>query len=102
MERELPAPALSELERAITAHLQRDGRIPFRTLAVQLGVTETTVYRHAQQLMDAGYFHVVGVVDPLQSGRGQAVLAGISCDPPAVHSVAAALAAIPEIRFAAL
>jgi DNA-binding Lrp family transcriptional regulator len=102
VDHESQAPALTELEGAITAHLQRDGRIPFRTLAAHLGVTETTVYRRAQHLMDNGYFQVIGVVDPLRSGHGHAVLAGIHCDPPAVHDLATALAAIPEVRFAAL
>lgn len=95
-------PALSDLERAIIAHLQRDGRISFRTLATELGVTETMIYRHAQQLMHGGYFQVIGVVDPLALGQGDAVLAGIGCDPMAARSVAAALSARPETRFVAL
>lgn len=100
--RDLSAYTLSSLERAIVAHLQRDGRIPFRTLAAELGVTETTIYRRAQQLMDAGYFQVIGVVDPLRLGKGHAVLAGIKCDPTAAQGVAAALAALPEMRFVAI
>jgi DNA-binding Lrp family transcriptional regulator len=96
------APALNDLERAIVAHLQRDGRMPFRTLASVLGVTETTVYRHAQRMIDAGYFQVIGVVDPLRLGQGHAVLAGISCDPMAARDVAMALASRPETRFVAL
>jgi DNA-binding Lrp family transcriptional regulator len=100
--RERSAPVLSDMERAIVAYLQRDGRIPFRTLAAELGVTETTVYRRTQQLMDAGYFRILGVVDPLRLGEGHAVLAGIGCDPTMARQVAAALAARPEIRFVAL
>ncbi len=100
--RDRSAPALSDMERAIVAYLQRDGRIPFRTLAAELGVTETTVYRRTQQLMDAGFFRILGVVDPLRLGGGHTVLAGISCDPTMARQVAAALAARPEMRFVAL
>jgi DNA-binding Lrp family transcriptional regulator len=100
--RDRAAPALSDMERAIVAYLQRDGRIPFRTLAAELGVTETTVYRRTQQLMDAGYFRILGVVDPLRLGDGHVVLAGISCDPTMARQVAAALAARAEMRFVAL
>jgi DNA-binding Lrp family transcriptional regulator len=102
MVRDPSASALSDLERAIVAHLQRDGRVPFRTLAAELDVTETTIYRRVQQLTDAGYFQVIGVVDPLRLGHGHAVLAGINCDPTAAQRVAAALAALPETRFVAL
>jgi DNA-binding Lrp family transcriptional regulator len=100
--RDRAAPALSDMERAIVAYLQRDGRIPFRTLAAALGVTETTVYRRTQQLMDGGYFRILGVVDPLRLGEGHTVLAGISCDPTMARQVAAALAARAEMRFVAL
>lgn len=99
---DVPGPVLSDLQGAIMAHLQRDGRMPYRALADALGVTETTVYRQAQQLMDAGYFQVIGIVDPLRFGQGHTVLAGIGCEPTAARAVATALAERPEMRFVAL
>lgn len=93
---------LDALDRAIVAQLQRNGRMAFRSMAAHLGVTETTVQRRTQQLMDAGFYQVIGIVDPLQFGEGHAVIIGISTDPPAVHDVAAALAGIPEMRFVTL
>src|SRR5579871_6679560 len=79
---------LDDLDRAIVAQLQCDGRTSFRALAARLGVTELTVRRRTQHLMDAGYCKVVGVIDPLQFGQGHAVIVGISSDPPMVHAVA--------------
>jgi DNA-binding Lrp family transcriptional regulator len=74
----------------------------FRSMAARLGVTETTVQRRTQQLIEAGLYQVIGIVDPLQFGQGHAVIIGISSDPPVVHDVAAALADIPEMRFVTL
>ncbi len=97
-----PDPKLDALDRAIVGLLQRNGRMAFRSMAARLGVTETTVQRRTQQLLEAGLYRVIGIVDPLQLGQGHAVIIGISSDPPVVHDVAAALADIPEMRFVTL
>ncbi len=93
---------LDALDRALVAALQQDGRAPFRRLAGRLNVTEETVQRRVQQLVDGGAFRVIGVIDPLRSGRGHAMLIGVHCDPPAIREIATALAAIPDMRFVAI
>lgn len=90
---------LTDLDRRLIAALQTDGRTAYSALAACLGVSEATVQRRTQQLIDQGYFKIVGAVDPLRSGHGHAVLVALQCDPQAMHQVADAVAAIPEIRF---
>ncbi len=90
---------LSALDRAIVAHLQRDGRTSYRTIATHLDVTETTVQRRTQQLIEAGYFKIVGVLDPLRLGQGHAVIVGVSGELRALDDIAHALADLPDTRF---
>lgn len=93
--------ALSELDQRLITELQADGRAPYGTLAASLGTSEATVQRRVQQLVDQGYFKIVGIVDPLRLGTGHAVMVGLQCEPQSVHAVADAVAAIPEMRFVA-
>lgn len=90
---------LSALDRALVAHLQRDGRTPYRTIAAYLDVTETTVQRRTQQLIEAGCFKIVGVLDPLRLGQGHAVIIGVSGELGALDAIARALADLAETRF---
>lgn len=94
-----PANTLSELDRRLISELQVDGRIPFGALAATLDTSESKVQRRVQQLIDQGYFKIVGVVDPLRMPEGHAVIVGLKCEPHAVHDVASAVATIPEMRF---
>ncbi len=71
-------------------------------MAAALGVSEGTIQRRTQQLIDYGYFKIIGVVDPFFSPSGQAVLIGLSVETAEIHSVAAKVAAISEVRFASL
>lgn len=90
---------LNALDRAIVAHLQRDGRTAYRTIAGRLDVTETTVQRRTQQLIEAGYFKIVGVLDPLRLGQGHAVIVGVSGVLAALDDIAGALAGLADTRF---
>lgn len=96
-----PASRLTPLDRGLIARLQRDGRMPLSALSAELGVSEATVQRRMQQLMDEGYFTVVGVVDPLRFGSGTAVIMGLNTAPHTIDTVGPALALIPEVRFVA-
>jgi DNA-binding Lrp family transcriptional regulator len=96
------APPLSGLDRLIIAQLQRNGRTPFRALATQLGVSEATVQRRTQQMIDAGYFKIIGVVDPLRWGQGHGVLIGINAEPGAINSILRSVGEIPQMRFVSL
>jgi DNA-binding Lrp family transcriptional regulator len=93
---------LTEVDRRLIAELQIDGRAPFSTLAETLGISEATAQRRTQQLVDQGFFKIIGTVDPMHLGHGHAVMVALRCDPQAIHQVVDAVAAIPQVRFLAL
>jgi DNA-binding Lrp family transcriptional regulator len=95
-------PALTALDRAIIARLQVDGRTPFRAIATPLGVAESTVQRRVEQLMDEGYFKIVGTVNPLRDGKTEATLIALSADMKETLAIATTIADIPEMRYVAL
>jgi DNA-binding Lrp family transcriptional regulator len=75
-----PAPELSATDRAIVEVLQRDGRRPYSQLAKDVGVTEKTVRRRVQGLVDSGAIHITAVTDPRTLGYEFAALAGLRLD----------------------
>jgi DNA-binding Lrp family transcriptional regulator len=93
---------LTDLDRTIIAQLQGNGRTPFRSLAARLGVSEATVQRRTQQMIDAGYFKIIGVIDPLRWGQGHGVLISINAEPAAINSIIRGVGEIPQMRFVSL
>ena len=59
---------LDEVDRAIIVALQRNGREPFRRIAVGLGVSEATVRARYTRLVDDAILQVTGVTNPLGLG----------------------------------
>jgi len=57
------------------------------------------VQRRTQQLIDQGYFKIVGAVDPLRVGKGHALMVALRCEPRRMLEVEDAVAAIPQVRF---
>jgi Lrp/AsnC family transcriptional regulator for asnA, asnC and gidA len=61
---------VDELDRAIIAQLQQDGRRAYRAIARDLGVAETTVRFRATRLQRTGVMSVTAFADPEQLGYG--------------------------------
>jgi Lrp/AsnC family transcriptional regulator for asnA, asnC and gidA len=59
---------VDELDRAIIALLQPEGRMPFAEVATRLGVSEGTVRQRYRRLVNAGILQVVAVADPFKIG----------------------------------
>ncbi|WP_433444434.1 Lrp/AsnC family transcriptional regulator [Nonomuraea sp. CA-141351] len=93
---------IDELDRAIVAALQLNGRAPWSLIARLVGASESTVVRRAAVLGDSGLLRVIGVVDVLRCGIGVPVLSRFRCRPGSTYEVAAAIAARPEARFVAV
>jgi Lrp/AsnC family transcriptional regulator for asnA, asnC and gidA len=53
-----------ELNRSIVKMLQVDGRIPFKTIAERLGVSEGTIRNRVAWMKDANMLQIVAVTDP--------------------------------------
>jgi len=54
---------IDEINLAIIRHLQ-DGRVPFKKIADDLGVSEGTVRSRVRKLTDEGVLDIAGLVDP--------------------------------------
>jgi len=90
---------LEELDRTIISFLQYDGRMPFTQIATQLGVTEGTVRRRVNQLIDSRKLQIVGVVEPQELGWNEAAMIGISVTANMLNDVADAIAQLPEVAY---
>lgn len=86
---------LDDVDRAVAHALQIDGRVPLRTIASVIGVSENTVARRYQRLRSAGVLRVVGVVNGARLGYTAWTLR-LQCTPDAACAVATALAERPD------
>ncbi|MEV0612137.1 AsnC family transcriptional regulator [Nonomuraea sp. NPDC050404] len=93
---------IDELDRAIVAALQLNGRAPWSLIARLVGASESTVVRRAALLGENGLLRVIGVVDVLRCGLGVPVLSRFRCRPGTTYEVAAQIADRPQARFVAV
>ncbi|MCW3065314.1 MAG: Lrp/AsnC family transcriptional regulator [Solirubrobacterales bacterium] len=56
---------LDDIDQAIIANLQTDGRMPYSKLGPAVGLSEAAVRQRVQRLLDDGLMQVVAVTDPL-------------------------------------
>ncbi|MFB6440814.1 Lrp/AsnC family transcriptional regulator [Streptomyces sp. NPDC056411] len=89
---------LDDIDRGLIHALHIDGRVPFRTVAEVLGVSENTVARRYHRMRSAGALRVVGVVNGVVLGHTSWALR-LQCTPDAAGALAAALAARPDTSF---
>ncbi len=94
-----PAIEISELDKRIIEHLQRDGRRPFTQIAADLGVSEATVRARTNRLVEHGILQVVGVTDPLKLGFQQQAMIGVRCEAAQLMEAAAAISVFPEVDY---
>lgn len=53
-----------QLNREIIRMLQEDGRLPYKDIAAQLGVSEGTIRNRVQRMKDADMLKIVALTDP--------------------------------------
>lgn len=90
---------LDEIDRAIIAHLQYDGRMPFTDIAGELDLSEGAVRRRVRQMKEAGILQVVGIVEPQHLGWNAAQMIGITVSAGQVEAVAQAIAQCREVSY---
>ncbi|MDB4261643.1 Lrp/AsnC family transcriptional regulator [bacterium] len=93
-------PALIELDDtdyAIIDLLRADGRMPYRALARELGVTEATVRARVRRLEESNTMRVVAVTDIEAAGYDMLLAIGVQVENRSPEAVARDLAAIPEV-----
>jgi Lrp/AsnC family transcriptional regulator for asnA, asnC and gidA len=94
-----PAIEISELDKRVIEHLQRDGRRPFTQIAADLNVSEATVRARTNRLIEHGILQVVGVTDPLKLGFQQQAMIGVRCEAAQLMEAAAAISEFPEVAY---
>ncbi len=87
---------MDELDRKIIQILQDNGRASNARIARDVGVSEGTVRRRLQSLLQEGIIRVVALPDPEVLGYNTEALVGIQVDPDKIDEVARQLAALHE------
>jgi Lrp/AsnC family leucine-responsive transcriptional regulator len=92
--------AMDDVDRAIVAHLRKNGRATNQQVADQLGLTAATVSARIRRMEDADALRVVAVSDFSAHGYNVLLEVAIEVDGRAASQVAEELAKLPEV-FAA-
>ena len=87
---------MDELDRKIIQILQENGRASNARIARDVGVSEGTVRRRLQSLLQEGIIKVVALPDPEVLGYNTEALVGIQVDPDKIDDVALQLAGLKE------
>ena len=88
-------------DREIVACLREDGRMPNTHIAERVGLTERTVRKRLQRLIGEQGMRVVPVIDPDLIGLDTCVYVGFNVERSKLKTVAARVAAMPEVRYLA-
>jgi Lrp/AsnC family transcriptional regulator for asnA, asnC and gidA len=93
----LTSAALDDTDQQIIGLLRKDGRMPFRALAAQLGLTEATVRARVRRLEESDTMRVVAVTDYEAAGYAMMLAVGIQVEGRSALRVARDLARFPEV-----
>lgn len=88
---------LDETDYAIIDLLREDGRLPYRAIARELGLTETTVRARVRRLEESDTMRVVAVTDIEAAGYQMLLAIGVQTENRSPTEVAGELAKIPEV-----
>jgi Lrp/AsnC family transcriptional regulator for asnA, asnC and gidA len=90
---------LDDTDRAIVAHLQYDGRMPFTDIAAEVGLSEGSVRRRVKQMMDDRVLQIVGIVEPQYLEWQAAAMVCINVHPGQIETAAHQIAQFPEVTY---
>jgi len=88
---------LDDTDQGIIALLRVDGRMPYRAIARELGITEATVRARVRRLEESNTMRVVAVTDIEAAGYGMLLAIGVQVENRRPEDVAADLATIDEV-----
>ncbi|HRE50030.1 MAG TPA: Lrp/AsnC family transcriptional regulator [Flavitalea sp.] len=92
-----------ELDFNILSYLQEDGRMSFTVMAEKLNVSIGTIRTRVNKLIQEGFIHIVGRVDPERVGFHSYAQIAVYVRPATLkESVASKIAKLPEVSFLAL
>ncbi len=89
---------LDDTDKAIIAHLQDDGRMPFSTLGPAVGLSPAAVRQRVLHMISEGFMQIVAVTDPTTVGFTVQALVGVKVNGD-LDAAAASLAAIQQVDY---
>ena len=92
-----PMIELDDTDQAIIELLRADGRMSYRAIARETGVTENTVRARVRRLEESNTMRVVAVTDIEAAGYGMLLAIGVEVEHRPPDAVARDLANIPEV-----
>jgi Lrp/AsnC family transcriptional regulator, regulator for asnA, asnC and gidA len=93
------ASELDDVDRAIIAALQEDGRAPFAKIAEQLNVSPGMIRIRYNRLVEMGCLKVVAITNPVSMGFGTMAMIGIRAQGDKMLQVAQKVAALDEVIY---
>jgi len=90
-------PHLDDVDHRIIALLRDDGRMAYRAIAREMGLTEATVRGRVRRLEESNTMRVVAVTDIEAAGYNMLLAVGVQVESRTPESVARDMAAIPEV-----
>jgi Lrp/AsnC family transcriptional regulator, regulator for asnA, asnC and gidA len=90
---------MDNLDREIVKILQDNARLTNADIAANLHVSEATVRRRIQKLLDANVFQIRAVADPFKLGYEIIVIIGVWVDKGCLRQAEEFVCALPEARF---
>lgn len=93
------ATGLSDLDRRLIQHLQRDGRASYASLASELGTTEKIVRSRVLALLSSGVIDITTVTDPRALGYRYVAMIGVRTVAAAMSDVADRLTNLEGVDY---
>lgn len=94
---------LSDVDKAITAELSVDGRMPFATVADSLDISESQVRQRVQAMLAARQMQIMAIVNPLKLLDFTMAWVAVKVSAPTpLTTVADALSVLPSISYVAI
>ena len=93
---------LDEINGQIIDILREDGRSSNASIARRLGMSEGTIRRRLNMLINSGIVKVNVILDPAKMGLSTEAIIGIQVDPDKVDTVGECLAKLNEIEWVSI
>ena len=88
---------MNDTDSKIILILRTDAKISNARIARQIGVSDETLRRRLQRLVQEGYVRIVALADPAKMGYRLEALIGVEASPDMVNEVADELAKLEEV-----
>ena len=92
---------VNDTDRAIIRLLQHDARMAYAEISRATGIPESTVRRRMDRLQERGIIQFAMIADPVRLGYDVRVMIGLKVDLNELETIAATLAGMDEVLFAA-